>query len=270
VTKIHSYYMFETCNMNEIGNINLVQLTNYCYKNSQFIILFLLVFIVVFLIAFIFVSYFVLKLLKQSIEDHNPFFYQYNKKSQQLLDLYGDCKLTNLYLVRQPFSKFITFGLNMLTLFQYNQLIQESQENFPFHTLLVFEVELTNGNKKWLLLEKNNCINVCENFFISNSQEVKHIKLKKNVHTLNDVLNETRERIGTEKFFNWHLYTNNCQEFTKAILKTLGKYTRCNKEFIFRDKLMKLIVPSDFTLHIGNCLFVFYNILEKYVYDTTF
>ena len=81
-------------------------------------------------------------------------FYQYNKKSKKILDLYGNYALTKIYLIRQPFSKFITFLLNLFTLYQYEKLINESRENFPYHCLLVFEITLNNGMKKLLLLEK--------------------------------------------------------------------------------------------------------------------
>jgi hypothetical protein len=219
------------------------------------------------MITFIIVSYFVLKFLKLSLDNNNILFYQYNKKSQKLLDLYGNCKLTKIYLVRQPFSKFITFLLNVFTLYNYEKLINESQDNFPYHALIVFEVKLENGMKKMLLLEKNNCINISENFFINNSQEIKELKIKKR-YTINYILNKTQTRLGNEKYFNWHLYKNNCHEFTKEILRTIGKYNKTNKEFIFRDKLFKIIIPSEFTLHIGNCLCVFYNIVEKYIYDS--
>jgi len=134
--------------------------------------------------------------------------------------------------------------------------------------LLVFEIVLPNGMKKLLLLEKNNCINISENFFVNNSQEIKELHIKNKNLTINNILNTTQERLGNEKYFNWHLYKNNCQEFTKEILKTIGKYNKKNKNFIFRDKLFKLIIPSEFTLHIGNCLCVFYNIFEKYIYDS--
>ena len=228
----------------------------------------LLLFFIVSMLLFIVCSYIVLKMLKLGIDNNNILFYQYNKKSKKILDLYGDYELTKIYLVRHPFSKLITLLLNIFTLYNYEKLINESQDNFPYHSLLVFEIKLANGMKKMLLLEKNNCINVCENFFINNSQEIKELKLKKHKHTINSILNSTQKRLGNEKYFNWNLYKNNCQEFTKEILKTIGKYNNKNKKFIFRDKLFKLIIPSEFTLHIGNCLCVFYNIFEKYIYDS--
>ena len=252
-------------------NINLDELTIiYSIHNVKYIILFFILIIFVSLILFILVSYVWFKLLKSSIEDNNILFYQYNKKSKHLLDLYGNYKLTKIYLVRQPFSKFITFLLNTITFYNYEKLINESKDNFPYHTLLIFEIDLQNGTKKLLLLEKNNCINISENFFINNSQEVKEINIKHKNFTINEILNNTQQRLGNEKYFNWHLYKNNCQEFTKEILKTICKNTNKNKEFIFRDKLMKTIIPSEFTLHVGNCLFVIYNIIEKYIYDSSF
>jgi hypothetical protein len=247
---------------------NINQIINYFNIDYvKYVVVFCILFFIVSLLLFIIASYIILKILKQSLDNHNIFFYQYNKKSQKLLDLYGDYKLTNIYLIRQPFSKIITFGLNIFTLFQYNKLITESQDNFPYHTLLIFEIKLTNGIKKLLLLEKNNCINICENFLISGSQEIKRLNIKKNTYTINAILNKTQQRLGNKTFFNWHLYKNNCQEFTKEILKTLGKYNKIHKDFIFRDKLFNIIIPSDFTLHVGNCLFVIYNIIEKYIFD---
>jgi hypothetical protein len=220
------------------------------------------------MLSFIIISYFILKFLKLRLDNNNILFYQYNKKSKKLLDLYGNCKITNIYLIRQPFSKFITFLLNIFTLYNYEKLIKESHDNFPYHSLIIFEIKLENGMKKMLLLEKNNCINISDNFFINNTQEIKQLNIRTKHLTINSILNITQKRLGNEIYFNWHLYKNNCQEFTKEILKTIGKYSKRNKEFIFRDKLFKIIIPSDFTLHIGNCLCVFYNIIEKYIYDS--
>jgi len=246
-------------------NINI----NYIF-NSIIIpnLKYIVIFVVVGFILFIVVSYFILKFLKMSIDNNNILFYQYNKKSQKILETYGDYKLTKIYLVRQPFSKFITFLLNILTLYNYEKLINESHDNFPYHSQIIFEIKLPNNMRKLLLLEKNNYINICENFFVNNLQDIKKLNFKNTEHTINSILKTTQKRLGNEKFFNWHLYTNNCQEFTKEILITINKYNKKNKEYIFRDKLIKIIIPSEFTLHIGNCLCVFYNILEKYIYDS--
>ena len=139
---------------------------------------------------------------------------------------------------------------------------------------MIFEVKLKNNMKKMLLIEKNNCINISDNFLINNTQEIKKLNIKNKHLTINTILNTTQSRLGNEKYFNWHLNKNNCQNFTKEILKTIGKYNKTNKTFIFHDKLhnklINIISPSEFTLHIGNCLCIFCNIVEKYIYDNNF
>ena len=112
--------------------------------------------------------------------------------------------------------------------------------------------------------------NISDNFLINNTQEIKKLNIKNKHLTINTILNTTQSRLGNEKYFNWHLYKNNCQNFTKEILKTIGKYNKINKTIIFRDKLINMITPSEFTLHIGNCVCVFCNIIEKYIYDNNF
>jgi hypothetical protein len=253
------------------------------YYNINFIIPYLkyiiptgIFFLVCFIFLFIIVSYFILKLLKSSIDNHNVLFYQYNKKSQQILNKYGNHKITKIYLVRQPFSKFITLLLNTITCFQYDKLIKESQDNFPYHSLLIFEIKMQDNKRKLLLLEKNSCINICENFFMHSFLDIKTIPIpiskekEKDKYTMNQILNKTLKRVGSNKFFNWNLYKNNCQEFTKEILITMKKYNVKNKEFIFRDKLFNILIPSEFTLHVINCLCIIYNICEKYVYDRNY
>lgn len=231
----------------------------------KYIFFFGMIGVICLFLLFIISSYAILKLMKLNIDNNNILFYQYNKKSKQLLERYGDYKLTKLYLVRQPLTKIVTFVLNIMTFYNYDKLIQESQDNFPYHTLLIFEIKLDNGMSKLLTLEKNNSVSLCDNFLMNSSQDIVELKLTKNKYTLNNILTTTQQRLGNEKFFNWHLYKNNCQEFTKEILKTIGKYTNKNKQFIFRDKLFKIIIPSEFTLHVCNCLCIIYNISEKFI-----
>uniref|UniRef100_A0A6C0IRZ4 Uncharacterized protein n=1 Tax=viral metagenome TaxID=1070528 RepID=A0A6C0IRZ4_9ZZZZ len=255
--------------------------------NSQQIITFIFVVSIIALILFVLVSYLVIKILQKSIDDNNIFFYKYNKQSQELLDKYGDYNVKRIYLVRQPLAKMFTIGLNLFTFYYYNDLIQKCNEYYPYHTLLLVEIELSENNiykkelkeTKFLLVEKNNCINISENFFISKTQETLaislnkttthcNIKKKKIKITLNQLLDKTRNRIGSKAFFNWNIYKNNCQEFTKELLVTLNKMDSNIKEFIYRDKIIQFYNPSEFTLHIINCLCAVYNILEKYVFDS--
>ena len=248
------------------------QMINFDLRNYRFkiIIAIVTILILVSFTLFIIFSYLIFKFLKMEIEDSNVFFYKFNKKSQKVLDVYGDYKVKRVYLVKHPLGKLTTLLINSLTLFQYNRLVQESQNNLISHSLLLFEIDLPNNIKKLILLEKNNYISLCENFFISNNQDIKTINMNKTNYTLNYILNTTRERIGNKKFFNWHIFKNNCHRFTKEILITMKKYNKTNKEYIFCNETGKKIFFTDFTFHIGNCLIMISNMCEKYISNKLF
>lgn len=252
--------------------MNLFNINNNTNKIHyiKIIIVVSIFFLFVSLILFVFLSYLILKFFKMALDNNNILFYQYSKKSQKLLDLYGEFKINKIYLIREPFSPLITFFLNVITFYKYNKLITESQDNFPYHSSIIFEIELQNKMKKLLLLEKNNCINLRENFLINNSQQIKTLPLKNKKYTINSILHTTQKRLGNKKFFNWHVYKNNCQEFIKEILITINKFSKYNKNYILSNNILKFLIPSEFTVHIINCSCVLNNILEKYFFDSFF
>lgn len=236
-------------------------------------ILFLFILVIISICLFIICSYFFIKVLAIGVDDNNILFYKYNSLSEKTLKKYGDYDIKKLYLIRQPLSKLTNTILNIITLNNYNQLITETQQSFPHHIKLIFEIKLRNNDRKLILLEKNNSISIYDTFHINNLQEIKTIKLNKNhKQTINSILQTTQHRLGSEKFFNWHIYKNNCKEFTKQILITMNNYKKEHKDFIFEDiavdKLMKIVTPTEFSTHIVNSIVNINNIIEKYVLDS--
>ena len=237
--------------------------------NVKFILLSLIIIFIIFtcgFIIFVVCSYLIFKMLKSTVDINSILFYDYNKKTKRILNAYGDNIITNIYLIRQPISVLITFVLNICTFYNYNKLITEMKHYIPYHTLIMFEIKQQNNMKKLLLLEKNNSITMNDNFNIHKFQEIKHIKIKKK-YTLNSILKTTQDRIGVNNFFNWNLCDNNCQKFTKEFLVTLNKYNKDTHDYIFSDKLISIIKPTEFALHTLNCICNVYNICEKYIYD---
>ena len=227
--------------------------------------------IVIFIFCMI-CSYFIYKYLRININDNYIYFYDYNDKIKALLEKYGNHAINKLYLIREPISNIIYNFIKVITFYRCNY-------SFPYHTALICEINMPNNIKKYILLEKNNCININENYNINEKQDIKCINLciKKRKQryaeetiTLNDILKQTRERIGDEKFFNWHIYKNNCQLFTKEILITLNKFNKRNKEYIFQDRLLKTVLFPEITIHIMNCFINSYNIIQKYIHYKIF
>jgi hypothetical protein len=191
---------------------------NITNNRFKIIICFLFVFLIIsFLLLmigiFICFSYFIFKLFKSNIEDNNIFYYNYIKKSKNVLDLYGDYKINKLYLVRQNVGNVTKHILNFFTLYKYDKIINDTENSLLYHILLIVEIQLPNNKNKLLLLEKNNCINLCENCNIHNFQNIKKLNIKNKNYTLNQIMNETKNRIGNKKFFNWSIFKNNCKKF---------------------------------------------------------
>ena len=59
-------------------------------------------------------------------------------------------------------------------------------------------------------------------------------------------MEETRNRMGNENFFNWHIYENNCQEFIKELIITIENYDDYYKKKIFTNKIIELLQPTEF------------------------
>ena len=244
---------------------------NITNNRFKIIICLLLVFLLIsflFLMIGIFIcfSYFFFKLFKSNIEENNIFYYNYSKKSKNTLDLYGDYKINKLYLVRQNVGNVAKHILNFFTLYKYDKIINDTENSLLYHILLIIEIQLPNDKTKLLLLEKNNCINLSEKCNIQNFQNIKKLNIKNKNYTLNQIMNETKNRIGNKRYFNWSIFKNNCKKFVKEILITIKKYNKLNKKFVFQRNDVKEAKITDFARHSANCLMFIYNLFYKYAY----
>ena len=199
----------------------LFELFNYKYLNTYCKLFFLLITIIIILIIFasiicIISSYYIIKWLKNNLDYGSFFNYEYNKKSTQLLEKYGDYPVKKVYLVKHVASRLNKFVINIEAL--GNNLL------IPNHTSFIIEVIMPNKLTKYILLEKDYCVNLSADFSIKEDQEIKQIsrvRVGKKQVTLKSILKTTQTRIGDEKYFNWHILKNNSEYFTKEMLKTL-------------------------------------------------
>jgi hypothetical protein len=201
--------------------------------------------------------------------------YGYNKKSNELLQKYGDYKIKKIYLVKHPITKFNTLLLNLITFYNYEKTLSNMNEIFkkqctPYHISFMIEIILPNKNTsnsstKFLLVEKTSYVNISENICLNKQNIVKPIKLPNKDFTIHLLLKETQNRIGVKKFFNWSIYKNNCSIFIKELLITLGLYNKSNIKFISQNKFVKHVKFTNLTLHIINILCTINNIANNYL-----
>ena len=186
----------------------------------------------------------------------------YTKTNQYILDMYGNCTIKKMYIVSEPIQHngFI-FLVNILTGYQYQKVVSSSKNYLPHHTSIILKIKSKNINK-FILLEKNNCIQIRDRFYINAYHRIKPVNIS-NTHTLNSILSTTLNRIGRTKFFDWSVYENNCNAFTKEILHTINKHNNKNIKFISNDEIFEKVAPSKFTINIVNGCARIYNIIEN-------
>ena len=234
----------------------------FVYSNRKLLFLIILVSaLMLFLLCFILwiiVSFYVLKYFKKNFHE-NFYFDDYTKKCKKYLKLYGDLPIENMYLIRQPIGKLNSILLNVLTFNEatdkinsYNNL-NKNNKYYPTHTSILFEVKTHNNMIKHINIEKNNNIVITPNYMRYEEQDVMKINLsKKKKITINNILEITKKRIGKEKYFNWHLYKNNCVRFSEELLISLNKKKKKYIKFIYKNDFLDNINCSDFKQHILN------------------
>lgn len=257
---------------NNLNNLNHLKNLKK-YKIAIISILFIVVLIILILFILLIISYYIIKYLDINIVNDIYFCnYEYNKKSNELLKKYGDYKIKQIYLLKNPITEFNSLLLNLITFYHYEKSLCNVNEIFkkkcvPYHISLVIEINLSNNNKKFLLLEKSSYVNISENVYFNKNNVLKTIKLSNKNLTINSLLNTTLNRIGEKKFFNWSIYNNNCSIFVKELLITLGIYNKSNIKFISQKKFAKHIKFTNLTLHIINILCTLNNIVNNYLWS---
>lgn len=248
---------------------------NYFNINNSVIIIFILLLvifcIIISFIFFIFISHILFKIFKVGVEKNNIYFYKYNQICEMLLSKFGNLTIKNIYLSCRPVNPICMNILDFLTLFTLKKMIQSSQENLmPYHVSLIFQLETENKQPKFIIVEKNSCINITETININENVLLKSIGKPKQIYTINEILETTKCRIGKKRFFNWHYSKNNCKIFVQEILKTINKNNNKNKTFIDKDKATKLLAPTELTNHLINSMCVVEKLYQLFIVDTLF
>jgi len=227
-----------------------------------FIILLIIILFFITLFIILIISYFIFKIFRINIENNNVFFNDYNKKTQEIINKYGNYKISKIYIIKEPLGNLTKTLLNIITLYEYQCISEENDDFTIYHASIIIKIKLPNKLTKFLLIEKNPNINISERFNINNLQNIKSLCIKKQKYTLNKILKLTNNRIGNEKFFNWHFYKNNCQEFVREILITLQNPNYID-DFMSHKKISKLLYSSKFNVYTINVLVTLSNIMEK-------
>lgn len=237
---------------------------DFFQKNWKSITIVLILILILLCIFGIVASYYLLKWLKINIKENYFFCKEYTKESKRVLDKYGDFKIKSIYICRDSVLKTLIIVLNLITFNGLKNFLKKEGKGIltPYHTYIIVELELNNGMYKKILIEKEACVRLKSNFNIKETDEVKKIKFKEKKNTIKKILEKIRNKMGDEKYFNWQVKNNNCQEFSKQFLLAINKYNKKNDRFIFQKKLQKFKI-SNFHFHLINIFRIFYILTDE-------
>jgi hypothetical protein len=153
---------------------------------------------------------------KKTMDDYAVCFNDYNTQSKKVIHNYGDFRITRAYLIMTPLTKLTIGVLNLITMRNIQQVLDD-----VMRLQLMIEIKINKREKKMIMIDKTNCINLLTEFHIDDKCTIIPIKLKKKT-TLRGILDKTCDHVGKMKFFNWHMYKNNCHYFIKHLIFQLN------------------------------------------------
>lgn len=149
---------------------------------------------------------------------------KYNNVSTKTLKQYGNNKIISLKIVRTPIQKMLKTILNLISFNSFNTFDE------LYHLALIATIE----NNKDVIIEKNAVVNINLKYQITEKSEVLEVPYTQNL-TLNELLTNTLNKIGDDKFFKYDGLNNNCQVFIKNILESNNLYSESINDFLFQD-----------------------------------
>ena len=162
----------------------------------------------------------------------------YQPYVRKLLDEIKGNKIIKLVVIREPIKEAVNMLVNVITVNKVNEFKKEVGVDDLFHLYMIATLD----NGKLIRIEKNAEIDIKEVNSIPNINQLNmlNIVITSNL-SVNELLNNTRQKIGDRLFFDYDGIKNNCQDFLYNILYMNG-FEASNptmKSFIKQD-LVKL------------------------------
>ena len=162
----------------------------------------------------------------------------YQPYVRKLLEEIKGNKIIKLVVIREPIKEAVNMLVNVITVNKVNEFKKDVGVDDLFHLYMIATLD----NGKLIRIEKNAEIDIKEVNSIPNVNQLNmlNIVIPSNL-SVNELLNNTRQKIGDRLFFDYDGIKNNCQDFLYNILYMNGfeKDNPTMKSFIKQD-LVKL------------------------------
>lgn len=151
------------------------------------------------------------------------------RKVAKILKVIGNEKpVTQIWVVRSPVQKYVETLLNFITLGKFDEVKTKYGFDKFFHLSITFNI-----NNVFYRFEKNDLVNL--ELYKPREDEEKIFCSDGVNMSLNEVIDTTIKRIGSEHFWSYKAFSWNCQDFIKEILTTMVVYSPPIQQFVFQD-----------------------------------
>lgn len=176
------------------------------------------------------------KIEGEGFEDFLPVRRNYPPQVRDTIYWKGNEVIKKMTLARRPLDKSVFNSINFITQFATKGKFQERFKNMPYDKLFHLFLLITTTTGSFIVVEKNEVLNVALNPKITSDTEMKEIttNLPQNL-TLAEMLYKTQSRMGGDKFFTYNAVRNNCQDFLLNILDANKIGDESDRQFIKQD-----------------------------------
>lgn len=162
---------------------------------------------------------------------------RYTQKAETNLKRYGMYGIKSITLRREPVDSRVLTAAHILTQNEIKDLMKKNNVSTLYHLSMVCEIIDNSGNSIFILIEKNDVINVEKIDKIQGGPNMEYMpvditdEMKLNIGVL---LDRTRLAIGNFKFFVYDAINANCGIFLIDILQANNIYNEKYKNFLYQ------------------------------------
>lgn len=157
------------------------------------------------------------------------FFRSLNNTSTKTLKAYGDIPISGIQMQRFPIASAYEKIGNLVSNGSISDFKKQNGHDNLFHLRMVLNI-----NNHLVVVQKNESIMIELNYKQHADIEVKNVQVSKEI-TLNEMMKNTLEAIGPDKFYLYDVFESNCQMFCSDLLLYNGLLTDDVQKFIMQD-----------------------------------
>lgn len=155
-----------------------------------------------------------------------------NSSALSTLSKYGNQQVISAQLYRSPLSSSLVKAFDLFTSSGFSKGIKESPYDSLFHLGIV--LTLSNGIK--INTEKEHVINISTaKKSYPKGTEFKQVSLNGKKFTLQEVIDNTRNFMGPNKFETYASFNNNCQNYISGLLLGNGYGNQDDRIFVLQN-----------------------------------